>query len=250
VNIGVAAHITAAALGGPRFDPSLTPRQRCSASNGIWLCQNDGKLVDNDEQQYPVALLRQWKADAEATAERALRQPRRASEVRPAASSQASLERRAQLLEAEIERNMQLTGRGAGQPERIHLDIFIKVGESDGVDQSEPDLMRTLYELRTRTSELPQLAPYGGSTVASQHRSYYRPAADHARAALQGFLQRSPGYLMRQSIELAKAQLAFAEERDRPKFEVTPVGLAKVEHAFTPDFRIQQVSGDPIANLQ
>src|SRR5712691_4284186 len=35
VNIGVAAHITAASPGGPRYDPSLTPEERRSASNGM-----------------------------------------------------------------------------------------------------------------------------------------------------------------------------------------------------------------------
>ncbi len=65
VNLGVAAHITAASPGGPRFDPSLTLEQRSSAENGIWLCQNDGKLVDSDEGRFSVALLRNWKATAE-----------------------------------------------------------------------------------------------------------------------------------------------------------------------------------------
>jgi hypothetical protein len=72
VNIGVAAHITAASPDGPRFDPSLTPEQRRSPENGIWLCQNHGKLVDNDAIKYPVILLREWKRIAEAMTEREL----------------------------------------------------------------------------------------------------------------------------------------------------------------------------------
>ncbi|HVQ36528.1 MAG TPA: hypothetical protein VMS31_03295, partial [Pyrinomonadaceae bacterium] len=39
-NIGVAAHIAAASKDGPRYDPSLTPEERRSATNGIWTCQN------------------------------------------------------------------------------------------------------------------------------------------------------------------------------------------------------------------
>jgi hypothetical protein len=34
INVGVAGHITAAALGGPRFDNSLTPRQRVVTKEG------------------------------------------------------------------------------------------------------------------------------------------------------------------------------------------------------------------------
>lgn len=68
VNIGVGAHITAASLGGPRSDPSLTPEQRQSPENGIWLCQNCAKLVDNDPTRYNLELLRDWKSRAEEAA--------------------------------------------------------------------------------------------------------------------------------------------------------------------------------------
>jgi hypothetical protein len=61
LNIGVAAHITAASPGGPRYNALLTPEQRSSASNGIWLCQNCAKLVDNDESIYPEDLLKAWR---------------------------------------------------------------------------------------------------------------------------------------------------------------------------------------------
>ena len=74
VNIGVAAHITAASPDGPRYDASLTPSQRSSAENGIWLCQTDGKLVDSDPTRYTVERLREWKVIAEASAARELEQ--------------------------------------------------------------------------------------------------------------------------------------------------------------------------------
>jgi hypothetical protein len=70
VNVGQAAHITAAAPGGKRYDASLTPRERRAASNGIWLCQLCAKLIDTDEARFTVDLLRKWKQDAE---ERAFR---------------------------------------------------------------------------------------------------------------------------------------------------------------------------------
>ena len=59
INIGEAAHICAAAPGGPRYDPSMTPEQRKSASNGIWLCRNHAKAVDSDPA-YTVEILREW----------------------------------------------------------------------------------------------------------------------------------------------------------------------------------------------
>jgi hypothetical protein len=72
INIGVAAHITAASADGPRFDPSLTPDERRSVENGIWLCQSCAKLVDNDPIRYKADVLRQWKASAEKSTAREL----------------------------------------------------------------------------------------------------------------------------------------------------------------------------------
>jgi len=72
VNIGVAAHITAASPGGPRYDESILPETRGSAENGIWLCQICAKLVDNDPARYDVSKLQEWKSDAESAAARAL----------------------------------------------------------------------------------------------------------------------------------------------------------------------------------
>lgn len=65
VSIGVAAHITAASPGGPRYDSNITNEARRSANNGIWLCQNCAKLIDNDPSLYTVELIRVWKLSAE-----------------------------------------------------------------------------------------------------------------------------------------------------------------------------------------
>jgi hypothetical protein len=65
VNVGVAAHITGAAAGGPRYNAALSPEERRHSDNGIWLCQNCAKLVDNDVVRFPEQVLRAWKADAE-----------------------------------------------------------------------------------------------------------------------------------------------------------------------------------------
>jgi Tfp pilus assembly protein PilF len=75
INIGVAAHITAASKGGPRYHEDLTPTERQSITNGIWLCQFCAKLVDNDPTRYTVEVLRDWKKAAEELALLRLEQP-------------------------------------------------------------------------------------------------------------------------------------------------------------------------------
>lgn len=71
INLGVAAHICAAAPGGPRYDPNQTPAQRKSADNGIWMCQLHGTAVDAKDSKFTVELLREWKAQAQKDAWRA-----------------------------------------------------------------------------------------------------------------------------------------------------------------------------------
>ncbi|WP_051369187.1 hypothetical protein [Psychromonas arctica] len=66
-SIGVAAHITAAAsaAGVARYDASLSSEQRKHYDNGIWLCQTCSRLIDVDENRFPVSLLKEWKEIAE-----------------------------------------------------------------------------------------------------------------------------------------------------------------------------------------
>lgn len=71
-NIGVAAHICAASKGGVRYDENMTQEQRRSINNGIWLCQNHAKEIDNNEELYTVDLLHEWKHLAEEKAKNAL----------------------------------------------------------------------------------------------------------------------------------------------------------------------------------
>jgi len=73
-SIGVAAHIHAAAPGGPRYLEVMTPEARSAASNGIWLCQSCSRLVDRDVNRYPAATLFEWKDVAEAHAMRSIGQ--------------------------------------------------------------------------------------------------------------------------------------------------------------------------------
>jgi hypothetical protein len=66
INIGTAAHICAAAPGGPRYDPNQTTDERKAAENGIWMCRDHGKAIDSDPAAFPVDMLRVWKRQAEA----------------------------------------------------------------------------------------------------------------------------------------------------------------------------------------
>lgn len=60
--IGKAAHITAASKGGPRFDESLTPEERRSINNAIFLCSNCADMIDkNKGLDFSVELLKTWK---------------------------------------------------------------------------------------------------------------------------------------------------------------------------------------------
>ncbi|MGJ4949011.1 hypothetical protein [Bradyrhizobium sp. HKCCYLS20291] len=61
INIGVGAHITAAAPGGKRYAKSLTSEERRSPNNCIWLCQNCAKLIDSDETAFSTERLHDWK---------------------------------------------------------------------------------------------------------------------------------------------------------------------------------------------
>ena len=62
--IGRAAHITAAAEGGPRYDASLSSEERSSAKNAIFLCANCADMIDdNGGAGFSTELLMGWKAE-------------------------------------------------------------------------------------------------------------------------------------------------------------------------------------------
>lgn len=66
IYIGKAAHITAAAENGPRYDSAVTPEQRSSTENGIFLCSNCADMIDkNQGLDFSVDLLKKWKREHE-----------------------------------------------------------------------------------------------------------------------------------------------------------------------------------------
>lgn len=81
INLGVAAHITASTPGGPRYDASLTRKQRSSAENALWLCQSCAMMIDNDAIGFRALLLQDWKVKAEEEARGRLNRTAPADEV-------------------------------------------------------------------------------------------------------------------------------------------------------------------------
>lgn len=65
LRLGRAAHVCAAAPGGPRYDATQSSDERASISNGIWLCAICADIVDKDAIRFPADTLRAWKARAE-----------------------------------------------------------------------------------------------------------------------------------------------------------------------------------------
>jgi hypothetical protein len=87
IDLGIAAHITAASPAGPRYDSSLNSEQRKHISNGIWLCYKCAKEIDSSFHSYSVEVLRTWKIQ---------------SEIRTARDAAATLDEIAELI-AELE---------------------------------------------------------------------------------------------------------------------------------------------------
>jgi transposase-like protein len=123
VNVGQAAHITAAAPGGKRYDASLTPEERRAASNGIWLCQLCAKLIDTDEARFTVELLRKWKRDAEERALRDIATTAPAAYRRPAVVVELDDEDRAFLVSLALPQEDQLDAVVARMLPAAHRDI-------------------------------------------------------------------------------------------------------------------------------
>lgn len=65
--IGKAAHICAAAEGGPRYKASMSAKERAAITNGIFLCSGCADMIDkNNGADFSEDLLQQWKTEHEA----------------------------------------------------------------------------------------------------------------------------------------------------------------------------------------
>jgi hypothetical protein len=65
LNIGEAAHIFGAYPGAARFREEMSDGARAEITNGIWLCRNCHKLIDNDPVTYLSDILYRWRSDHE-----------------------------------------------------------------------------------------------------------------------------------------------------------------------------------------
>jgi hypothetical protein len=78
IKTGEAAHICAAAPGGPRYDMSQTETDRKSINNALWLCAACADLIDkNGGSGHPATHLRKWKRDHESLIKECLEGGRR-----------------------------------------------------------------------------------------------------------------------------------------------------------------------------
>jgi hypothetical protein len=64
-SIGEAAHISAAAPGGPRYR-EMSPEERSSIDNAIWLCVKHGRVIDRDTHSFTIDTLQAMKRAHEA----------------------------------------------------------------------------------------------------------------------------------------------------------------------------------------
>lgn len=62
ISIGEAAHIYGAKQGSARFRSDLSEIALAEITNGIWLCRNCHKIIDNDQSAYPADVLFAWRS--------------------------------------------------------------------------------------------------------------------------------------------------------------------------------------------
>ncbi len=126
VNIGIGAHITAASSGGPRFDTLMTEAERQHIDNGIWLCQNCAKLIDNDPNRFSSEVLKKWKQIAERAALSELEG--KTLQIMPDYSAEIDLTYRKVQIKSErhdYRLEVSVTNRGNEPLDQYHLDVEV-----------------------------------------------------------------------------------------------------------------------------
>lgn len=150
INVGTAAHIRAAAPGGPRYDGTMSAEERSSAKNGIWMCRDHGKAIDSTDPQFTVERLREWKKEVENESWR--RVLRHEAAPWPADVTDAQLGER---IRAAAEADLEVFRRTAKWPT---TSIALRL-EVDGFD--EPVTTGALAHAVTSLDDLILVAPPG-----------------------------------------------------------------------------------------
>lgn len=130
VNVGVAAHMTAAAPGGPRYDATRSESERSSFANGIWLCQIHAKLIDDDEERFPIGVLKRWKAAAEYRAAREVGEPRLVGERADLHDFAAALRSATRLAKTKVGATVAHALLSSDNPYANVNDAILEVGSS------------------------------------------------------------------------------------------------------------------------
>jgi hypothetical protein len=65
INIGEAAHIYGRTSSAARYKSDISIGELADITNGIWLCRNCHKLIDNDAERFPPELLFEWRRQHE-----------------------------------------------------------------------------------------------------------------------------------------------------------------------------------------
>lgn len=197
-NIGVAAHIAAAAPGpgARRYDPTMSSEVRGSAANGIWLCQSCSKLIDTDEVRFTVELLNEWKFRAE----------KRALEL-IGKTSIGPDELQQQLVEA-VANATRFAYTGTGELGRVPVCGFVR-GYEDYLSQLDPRfLIRTTASGKHVAHEI---STKPGENVQIQIRFKDEGAAREANQKWKKYLETGEG------LELKTSDFDFAGS---PLFEM------------------------------
>jgi hypothetical protein len=212
LNVGVAAHITAASERGPRFDPTLSPTARSSAPNGIWLCQNCAKLIDNDPARFPAAILREWKSRRERDA---------AEEVALGGQDRGrSRSARARILDVQVQ-EATLIASSPDSPDLVTWAVWVQAYLTP--------LVREEIDIPLQTLQISLDINSSGLTLRLADRTRLTPKGQHPEPQLARIFGTTSELTVRGAgrAELY-ASMATADERHRPDTSATQ----KIEASF------------------
>jgi hypothetical protein len=166
---GDAAHILSAAEGGKRYDSTITPDQRASIENGIWLCKVCHALIDGDEIIYTSELLRSWKKQAETKAQQ--------EQLTISSEFTLSTLEFQQYLRTYVEMNFE-------QIDKISLEDFILWIIDEGEGSLSPQVLNIVEYVRTSHIESETLMDYFKSLYSVKNTMSKRVEHQIATATL------------------------------------------------------------------